>query len=172
MPILQLVQTPERHPQARPPRPGSSSGLHILTDIGVLSAFSGTLTWLSGLLLSLSTFMSWYSGRAPDTGSYDLVLSVIGWHTGILGQIVFFLGLIVLALVVMEWAGITLPASLPASLVVIGIGVLATVLVLVRVIWIPSQFLPADGRGIGIWIALLAALGVIVSGLLAAAEEA
>jgi hypothetical protein len=171
MPILHAVQTPEYHPPAQGARRGSPTR-QVLSDLGALSAYAGTLTWLFGLLLSLSTFMSWYSGRASDTGGYDLVLSVIGWHTGILGQIVFFLGLIVLALVVMEWAGVTLPASLPASLVVIGIGVLATVLVLVRVIWVPSDFLPANGRGIGLWIALLSALGVIVSGLLSAAEEA
>jgi hypothetical protein len=30
---------------------------------------------------------------------------------------------------------------------------------------------PNDGRGIGIWIALVAAIGVIVAGLLRASEE-
>ena len=126
-----------------------------------------TLTWLSGLVLSLSTFMSWYSGSA----GYQLVLSVIGWHTGLIGQIVFFLGLAVLLLVALRVFGIALPASLPESLIVIGIGVLATILVLVRLIWIPDQFLPANGRGIGIWIALLASFGVVASGLIEASEE-
>ena len=42
---------------------------------------------------------------------------------------------------------------------------------LIRVIDIPDRFLPADGRGIGIWISLVAALAVIVAGLLQAAEE-
>ena len=126
-----------------------------------------TLTWLSGLLLSLSTFMSWYSG----SGGYQLVLSVIGWHTGLIGKIVFFLGLAVLMLVVLRVLVVALPASLPESLIVIGIGVLATILVLVRLIWIPDQFLPADCRGIGIWIALLASFGVIAAGLIEASEE-
>ena len=31
--------------------------------------------------------------------------------------------------------------------------------------------LPADSRGIGLWIALIAALGVIAGGLLRAAED-
>ncbi len=128
---------------------------------------SETLTWLSGLVLSLSTFMSWYSG----SGGYKLVLSVIGWHTGLVGQIVFFLGLAILVLVALRVFGIALPASLPESLIVIGIGVLATILVLVRLIWIPDRFLPADGRGIGIWIALLASIGVIAAGLIEASEE-
>lgn len=132
---------------------------------------SDTLTWLSGLLLSLSTFMSWYSGHADDAGGFQLVLSVIGWHTGLVGQVVFFLGVTVLVLYALRMFGVALPASLPESLVVIGIGVLATILVLVRIIWIPDKFLPADGRGIGIWIALLSALAVIAAGLIEASEE-
>jgi hypothetical protein len=64
-----------------------------------------------------------------------------------------------------------LPASVPESLVVLALGALATVFVLIRVISIPDSVLPADGRGIGLWISLLAALGVIAGGLLRAAEE-
>jgi hypothetical protein len=45
------------------------------------------------------------------------------------------------------------------------------VFVLIRVISIPDAVLPADGRGIGIWIALIAALGVVAGGLLRALEE-
>jgi hypothetical protein len=36
---------------------------------------------------------------------------------------------------------------------------------------VPESVLPADGLGIGIWISLVAALGVIAGGLLRAAEE-
>ena len=124
------------------------------------------LTWLSGLILLLSTLMGWYAGSGDG-----LTISVIGWHTGVLGKLVFFIGLAVLALVALRQAGIELPAAVPESLVVIGLGALATVLVLIRVVKIPEQFLPADGRGIGIWISLLSALAVIVAGLLEAAEE-
>ena len=52
------------------------------------------LTWLSGLILLLSTLMGWYVGSGDG-----LTISVIGWHTGILGKLVFFIGLAVLALV-------------------------------------------------------------------------
>jgi hypothetical protein len=55
--------------------------------------------------------------------------------------------------------------------VIIVLGSLATILVLVRVISIPDQFFPYDGRGIGLWIALIAAVGLIVGGLLRAGEE-
>ena len=76
-----------------------------------------------------------------------------------------------LALVALREAGIDLPAAVPESLVVIGLGSLATIFVLIRLIDIPEEFLPADGRGVGIWISLFAALGVILAGLLEAAEE-
>jgi len=124
------------------------------------------LTPLAGLILLLSAFMGWYTGSGDG-----LTISVIGWHTGTLGKLIFFIGLAVIALVALRQAGIELPATIPESLVVIALGAVATVLVLIRLISIPEQFLPADGRGIGIWISLIAALGVIVAGLLEAAEE-
>jgi hypothetical protein len=124
------------------------------------------LTWLSGLILVLSTLMGWYVGSGDG-----LTISVIGWHTGVLGKLVFFIGLAVLALVALRQAGIEPPATVPMSLVVIALGAVATVFVLIRLISIPERFLPADGRGVGIWVSLLAALAVIVAGLLEAAEE-
>ncbi len=99
------------------------------------------------------------------------IFGVIGWHTGALGKLVFFLGLALILLAILREAGIELPPAIPESLVVIAIGAVATIFVLVRLISIPSKFLPADGRGIGIWIALLAAIGVIFAGLLRAGEE-
>jgi hypothetical protein len=155
MPILYSVQTndPYRDPSA-PPAPIR------------FWALSERLTWLSGLILALSTLMGWYVGSGDG-----LTISVIGWHTGTLGKLVFFVGLAVLALVALRQAGIEPPATVPESLVVIALGAVATVFVLIRLISIPERFLPADGRGIGIWISLLAALGVIVAGLLEAAEE-
>jgi hypothetical protein len=131
-----------------------------------LWALGERLTGLSGLVLMLSSLMGWYTGSGDG-----LTISVIGWHTGVLGKLVFVIGAAVLLLVGLRQAGIELPATVPESLVVIALGALATVFVLIRLISIPEQFLPADGRGVGVFIALLAALGVIVAGLLEAAEE-
>ena len=149
------MQTNEPHPDPAPP----AAPLRLW-------AIGERLTWLSGLILLLSTLMGWYVGSGDG-----LTISVIGWHTGVLGKLVFFIGLAVLALVALRQAGIEPPATVPESLVVIALGAIATVFVLIRLISIPERFLPADGRGIGIWISLLAALGVIVAGLLEAAEE-
>lgn len=126
---------------------------------------SGRLTFLFGLLLAMSALTGWYSGEGNGT-----TVSVIGWHTGTIGKIVLFLGLAAVVLVVLREAGVTMPASVPESLVAIGIGSIATILVLVRVISIPDTFFFAS-RGLGIWISLVCAIGIILSGLLEASEE-
>jgi hypothetical protein len=110
--------------------------------------------------------MGWYAGSGDG-----FTLAVLGWHTGASGKIVFLVGALVLLIVALREAGIELPAAVPESLVVIVLGAIGTIVVLFRTLSIPDQYLPADGRGIGIWIALLSAIGVIVAGLLRAAEE-
>ncbi len=122
-------------------------------------------TWVAGLVLALSAFTGWYSGTGEGAA-----ISVIGWNTGALGKLVFFLGLALLALVVARKLGIELPAAVPESLAVIALGSAAFVCVLVRAISIPDEFFFA-GRGIGLWISLLAAFAVIVAGLLEVSEE-
>jgi hypothetical protein len=136
-----------------------------LGGAGTLHAWSGRLTFLFGLLLAVSSFTGWYSGEGEGT-----TVSVIGWHTGTIGKVVLFLGLAAVLLVVLEELGVDLPSALPEALLAIAIGSVATVLVLVRLISIPDTFFFA-GRAIGIWISLLCAVGIIVSGLLEASEE-
>ena len=130
-----------------------------------LSVIGERLTWISGLVLALSAFTGWYAGSGEGP-----TIAVIGWHTGTLGKLVFLIGLAVIALAVLREAGISLPASVPESLVVIVLGSIATVFVLIRLISIPDRFFPYE-RGIGIWISLLAAISVIVAGLLRATDE-
>jgi hypothetical protein len=83
---------------------------------------------------------------------------------------VLFLGLVAVLLVVLREAGVNLPASVPESLIAIALGSVATILVLVRIISIPDDFFFAS-RGLGIWISLACAVGVIIAGLLEASEE-
>jgi hypothetical protein len=165
------MQTPEPFPPAEPeveePQPPALEREELLPRraYGVWAA-GERLTWVAGLVLAISAFTGWYAGSGDG-----LNLSVIGWHTGTLGKLVFFIGLAVLVLVALREAGVDLPATVPESLIVIGLGSLATIFILIRLISIPERFLPADGRGIGIWISLVAALAVIVAGLLQASEE-
>jgi hypothetical protein len=125
------------------------------------------IAWVAGLILMLSSFMSWYAGKSVEGPT----LSVIGWHTGTIGKLVFFIGLALIALALLRQAGMELPPTVPESLVTIALGSLATILVLIRLISIPDTFAGTSGRAIGIWISLLSALAVIVAGLLRAGNE-
>jgi hypothetical protein len=132
---------------------------------GGLHAQSGRLIFLFGLLLAVSAFTGWYRGEGEGT-----TVSVLGWDSGTIGKVVFFLGLLAVLVVVLREVGVDMPAALPESLVAIAIGSTATILVLVRLISIPDTFFFA-GRGIGIWISLACAIGIILAGLLEASEE-
>jgi hypothetical protein len=145
--------------------PGALGSVRLPFGGGTLHAWSGRLTFVFGLSLTISALTGWYSGTGEGT-----TVSVIGWHTGTVGKIVLFLGLLAVLLVVLREFGIAMPAAVPESLVAIAIGSAATVLVLVRLISIPDTFFFAS-RGVGIWISLVCAIGIIVSGLLAASEE-
>lgn len=122
-------------------------------------------TWVSGLVLALSALTGWYSGEGEGA-----TVSVIGWNTGLLGKLVLVIGVAAILVVALRQWGFELPAAVPESLVVIGLGALATIFVLVRAISIPDEFFFAS-RGIGIWISLIAAVGLIGAGLLQASEE-
>ena len=125
----------------------------------------GRLTFLFGIVLAVSALTGWYTGDEVGT-----TVSVLGWHTGAIGKTVFFLGLVAVLLVVLRELGVSLPATVPESLLAIALGSVATILVLVRLISIPDTFFFAS-RGVGIWISLAAAVGLIVAGLLEASEE-
>ena len=170
IPILSDVETPDFFELELPAGPGGpgapAPSSYPQPASNGLWAAGERITWVAGLVLALSSFMGWYAGSGVG-----VKLAVIGWHTGILGKLVFFIGLAVVALVALRESGFELPPAIPESLVVLALGALAAIFVLIRIISIPDAVLPADGRGIGIWISLLAALGVILGGLVRAAEE-
>jgi hypothetical protein len=162
------VQTPDPYP---PPAPEEDDWLvapepRPRRTFEEIWGWGHRLTWVAGLVLTISAFTDWYvgSGEGPTT-------AVIAWHTGALGKLVFFIGLAVLALVLLRESGIELPATVPESLVVIALGALSTVFVLIRLIDVPDEFFGWRGRGIGIFISLIASLLVIAAGLLRAGEE-
>jgi hypothetical protein len=166
MPILPSVETQESFYEPEDdftaePRPAVRLRGPQLWGLG------GKLTWVAGLALALSAFTGWYSGTGADEG---VAVSVLGWDTGILGKLVLVLGIAAIVLVLLRETGIELPAAVPESLVVIALGALSTIFVLVRLISIPDEFFFA-GRGVGLVISLVAALALLVAGLLEAAEE-
>ena len=112
--------------------------------------------------------MGWYTISGDLRGS----LSVLGWNTGTIGKLVFAVGVVVLLLLALRAFGVELPPSVPDGIVIAALGLLATILILIRLIDIPETFQPMVGRGIGIWLSLLAAQLLIVAGLLNSAEDA
>jgi hypothetical protein len=162
------MQTPESFPPAEqePIYEAEEDEVYVRPATGFWSIGS-RLAWIAGLVLTVSAFTDWYAG--PNTTGPTL--AVIAWHTGVLGKLVFVVGLALLAIAILREFGFELPPSVPESLVVIALGSLATIFVLIRLISIPDSIPPPAGRGIGIWISLLASLAVIVAGLLRASEE-
>ena len=160
------MQTPDffGSPADQAPEPSPSRTLRTGPE-GLWGA-GDRVTWVAGLVLALSSFMDWYAGSGVG-----VKIAVIGWHTGVLGKLIFFIGFATVAIVALRETGMGLPPTVPESLVVLALGSLATVFVLIRVISVPDAVLPANSRGIGLWISLLAAFGVIAGGLLRAAEE-
>jgi hypothetical protein len=157
------VQTPE--PLPPPPEPDESPERRPFAGGAIFWGLGERLALIAGLSLTLSAFTGWYSGTGEG-----VTVSVMGWHTGTIGKLVFFVGIAVLVLVALREAGIDLPATVPESLVVIALGSLATIFALIRLISIPDDFFFA-GRAVGIWITLVAAVALIVAGLLEASEE-
>lgn len=146
-------------PESRQPRPERTTPL--------AGSWGVRLAWVSGLVLTISAFTDWYAGSLPN----GLTLSVTGWHTGALGKLIFFVGLATLILEASRAVGILLPAAVPDSLLLIGLGALAVIFVLIRLISVPDTYFVSTGRGIGLYVTLLAALGLLGSGLLRTAED-
>src|SRR6476661_3425205 len=131
MPILPGVETPdlfdfddpspEPEPESAPrPQPPARGPAPAPRPGGQIWGLGGRIAWIAGLILMLSSFMSWYSGSSVEGPT----LSVIGWHTGTIGKLVFFVGLALVVIAILREAGIELPPSIPESLVTIGPGLL------------------------------------------------
>ena len=123
------------------------------------------LAWIAGIIFTLSSFTGWYSGVVDD-----LQVSAIGWHTGLLGKLVVAVGLAVIAALLLRATGVEFPRAFPVGMAIAALGALGTIFVLIRVLEIPDDY-DGLGRSIGIWISLVAAVLLIVAGLLKAAED-
>jgi phosphatidylglycerophosphate synthase len=122
------------------------------------------ITALAGVVLLVSLFLPWY-GAADAVAATE----VSGWEALALLDIV--LALIAAAAVAL--AVITAAQRLPAvpltlNTFVVWAGMLAVVVVLVRVIDLPDG---AGAREWGLWLGLAGALGILVGGLIALRDD-
>jgi hypothetical protein len=111
---------------------------------------------VAGLVLLVSLFLSWYDGRS-------------GWESlGILDVILALVALDAIAIPILT-AAYPVPAlPLAHQSLTTLVASVAFLLVVGRVLNIPDW---ADGREGGLWIALVATLGVVAGGLLAMRDE-
>src|SRR3954462_12421135 len=127
MPILLAVETPDLFdfdepgldPEpSRPPRAPVRGPAPQIRPGGAIWGRGERIAWIAGLVLMLSSFMSWYAGKSVEGPT----LAVIGWHTGTIGKLVFFIGLLIVAMAILREAGFELPPNIPEPLVTIALG--------------------------------------------------
>jgi len=129
---------------------------------------------VGGVVLLISLFLSWYSASAEVAG-VSASVSVSGWEVLTWIDILLFLCALVAIGVVAARAAAALPPDIPAGVVLLAVGALAVLLVLFRIIDIPTGGDVPEGvdldRKIGIFIALIASAGIAYGGWRANAER-
>lgn len=136
---------------------------------------------ISGALLFIFMFFTWYQVPGAeqieqvgdvlgvDTGSASAAVSFSGWESFDFIDLICLLAIIVsvgLAAMTLLNASASLPVA--GSAITCGIGALAFLLVLYRVINPPGEGLD---REIGLWLGLLATAGIAAGGYLGMQEE-
>lgn len=139
--------------------------------------FGDLVAGISGVILFLSLFLHWYSVSVHIAG-FSQSKGFSGWTVlSVIDIILFIVAIIAVGVAVARAAGSIPRMAISPGLLVLGAGVLATLLVLFRIIDTPgdtSQFESAAvdiGRSFGIFISLLASLGVAAGGWMTWTEE-
>ena len=122
---------------------------------------------VGGVVLLISLFLPWY-GVSVDVGGFSASESGSGWEVlGSIDILLFLIAVAAIALVLARAAG-ALPGGHPGGGGAAGPGALAVLLVIYRIIDIPTEGdVPEQvdlSRKIGIFIALLGAAAVAYGG--------
>jgi hypothetical protein len=130
----------------------------------------------SGLLLFISLFLEWYNVSAKNA-FVDVSQGASGWEALGPGDIFLFIVAALAVAVAVLRALNVLPKGLPVSpgQIILGLGVLAVLFTLFRIIDIPGEGTDIPGvdigRSFGVFVAFLASLGVAAGGWLGWNEE-
>lgn len=115
---------------------------------------------LSGALLLVSLFLPWYGAGAEDASGWE-AFAVVDVALALVAA--FGVSLLVVT------ASQRVPAvPVALSAIVTIVGMIGVVLVLVRLADLPGGF---DGRELGVWLGLLAAIGIVAGSALAMRDE-
>ena len=122
---------------------------------------------VGGVVLLISLWLPWY-GVSVNVAGFSASSDASGWEVfSTIDIILFLVAIAAIALVVLKAAG-QLPAEVPVALVLLGLGGLAVLLILYRLIDTPA---PSDlpdqvdvSRKIGLFLGLIGAAGVAYGG--------
>jgi hypothetical protein len=121
---------------------------------------------VGGIVLLISLFLPWY-GVSVDVAGFSASESGSGWETlGSIDILLFLISIAVIAVVAARAAG-RLPEEVPGAVVLLGLGALAVLVVLYRIVDIPAGDVPDEvdlSRKVGIFIALIASAAVAYGG--------
>ena len=115
---------------------------------------------LGGVALLLALFLPWY-----DEGA----VSLTGWESFAVLDVIFALvgvAAVLLLVVTAQQRSPAVPLAM-SSLLTLG-GLVALVLAVIRVAYLPSD---ASARDVGVWLALAASLAIFAGGALAMRDE-
>jgi hypothetical protein len=118
----------------------------------------------SGLLLIVALFLPWYT-RDTDIAGAVISQTWTAWQaTAVIAGVLFLIGAVAIATV-------AAPSGFRGDRLLVPLGLLALALVVFRAIDLPLPDVDlvegdsADtGRGAGLWLALVASVGVVVGG--------
>jgi hypothetical protein len=127
----------------------------------------------SGIVLFIASFLTWFKFTVSSSGggvSFSRDLTFSGWDVGFLwGGLPALLGLLSAAIVIATKLGGTKMPDMPVTTgqAMLGAGGLAALLVIIKLL---SGYHGID-RAFGLFIAVIAAIGLAVGGFLAYQEE-
>jgi hypothetical protein len=115
---------------------------------------------LSGVVLLVSLFLPWYGGADEDASGWQALAAV-----DIALALVAAFGVSLLVVTAAQRVP-AVPIALAA--VVTLVGLIGVVLVLIRLANVPDGF---DGRELGVWLGLLATIGIAAGAALSMGDE-
>jgi hypothetical protein len=142
-------------------------------------SFGEMVAAASGLALFIFMFLPWF-GAEIDVAGFSQSDSASAWEALSFIDILLFLVVLVAVGVAVARAAGAMPSDLPAppGTIVMGAGLLALVLILFRIIDLPTPDVAGLGedtvefsRKIGIFLAFIAAAGIAFGGYTAANER-
>lgn len=128
----------------------------------------------AGILLLVSLFLPWYEVEA-SFGAFSASENGSAWEVfSFIDLVLFITAAAAIAVAVLSAQNRTAALPIPAGQLLLGLGALATLLVIYRVLDVPNGDIETDavdiGRKFGLFVGLIAAAGVAYAGTLLSKE--